>query len=229
MGVELFLPVKTAAAMFDSVLVGFSGGKDSIVTLDLCFRHFRRVVPYFLYLVPGLSFQEAQLRWYEQRYDVQIERLPHPMLSFWLKWGVFRQAHRDWPEIGFNDIYHYLRLQHGVEWIAAGERIADSIVRRAMIKKSSSIDVKRWRVYPVAHFRKNDILAYVKRHRLKMAPEYRVLGWSFRSLDPADMVKIRAHYPADFARICKFFPFVEAGCVKEEIGNRDRKNKASAF
>lgn len=122
MGVELFLPVKTAACVTDAVLVGFSGGKDSAVTLDLCHRYFRRVVPFFLYLVPGLSFQEAQLRWYEERYGLEILRLPHPLLSQWLRFGMFRKAHHDWPEITFNDVYHYLRLTTGIWWIAAGER-----------------------------------------------------------------------------------------------------------
>lgn len=217
MGIELFQPIKTAACVSDSVLVGFSGGKDSIVTLDLCFRYFKRVIPYFMYLVPGLSFQEAQIHWYEQKYGVEVIRVPHPMLSSWLRWGTFRKAHYDWPEISFGEINHYLRLNTGVYWIAAGEKIADSIVRRAMMKNSGSIDVKRGRFYPLAHFRKADVLAYIRHHRLKITPEYKLLGWSFRGLDPQDMVKIREFFPDDFERIKRFFPFVEAGCVKQAI------------
>lgn len=217
----LFQPIKTARCVSDTVMVGFSGGKDSICALDLCFRYFRRVVPYFMYLVPGLSFQEAQLRWYEQRYGTTIVRLPHPMLSSWLRWGVFRKSHFDWPEITFQDVERYLRLEHDAWWFAGGERIADSIVRRAMMKRSGSIDEKRGRFYPLAHWKKADVLAYIKQKRLKMAPEYPVLGYSFRSLDPHDMVKIREHYPADFARIVRLFPFVEAGCVKWEIEQRE--------
>ena len=106
--------------MADTVLVGFSGGKDSVATLDLCVRHFARVVPFFMYLVPGLSFQEAQIRWYERRYGLEVLRVPHPMLSTWLRFGVYRKPHYDWPEISFNDVYHYVRLQAGCWWMPEG-------------------------------------------------------------------------------------------------------------
>lgn len=223
MATHLFQPIKTASNITDSVIVGFSGGKDSVVTLDLCCRYFKNVYPFFMYLVPGLSFQEAQIKWYEERFKLKITRLPHPMLSEWLRYGVFRKSIYELPVITFADIYHYVRMESDIWWIAAGERIADSIVRRAMIKKSSSIDEKRGRLYPVAHFNKADIYAYMKRHKLKLAPETRVLGGSFRSLDPRDMVKIREYYPEDFERIKRMFPFVEAGCVKYEraIGDRE--------
>lgn len=223
----LFQPIKTAACVNDTVIVGFSGGKDSICALDLCCRYFKTVHVYFMYLVPGLSFQEAQLRWYEQRYGLQIHRVPHPMLSTWLRWGVFRKENFAIPEISFADVTHYLRVHFDAYWFAGGERIADSIVRRAMMKRSGSIDTTRGRFYPLAHWKKSDVVNYIKQKRLKMAPEYPVLGYSFRSLDPQDMVKIRQFYPEDFERIKRLFPFVEAGCVKYEIEKRDKENRSS--
>ena len=54
----LFEPVKLGSRFADEVIVSFSGGKDSVVTLDLCARHFKRVHAFFMYQVPGLSFQE---------------------------------------------------------------------------------------------------------------------------------------------------------------------------
>ncbi len=43
------------AKKHDSVLVSYSGGKDSLVTLDLCTRTFKRVTAFFMYFVPGPS------------------------------------------------------------------------------------------------------------------------------------------------------------------------------
>ena len=84
---DLFGVVKTARRITDSVLVGFSGGKDSAVTLDVCFRYFQHVQPYFMYLVPDLEFQERTLRHYEARYHTKILRVPHFMLSDFLRYG----------------------------------------------------------------------------------------------------------------------------------------------
>lgn len=209
MGVELFLPVKAAACVTDAVLVGFSGGKDSVVTLDLCCRHFRRVVPYFYYLVPGLSYQEGMIRWAERKYGVEVVRMPHPDLSVLLKLGFYRRRDLAVPIVSFPEALHYLRVRHGIWWVAAGEKISDSLWRRAMMKKSGSIDVNRGRFFPVAHFGKRDILAYIRQKRLKMPPLYDVLGRSFGSLRPDALAIVREHYPDDFEKIKRWFPLVE--------------------
>lgn len=72
----LFRTVETAATITDSVLVSFSGGKDSVATLDLCVKHFRHVEGFFMYYVKGLSFQEQICRYYEDRYGLPILGCP---------------------------------------------------------------------------------------------------------------------------------------------------------
>jgi len=222
----LLQPIQTAAALTDSVIVGFSGGKDSVVTLDLCTRYFRRVGVYFLYYVPDLSFQERVLRWAERRYGVEIYRLPHWELAQFLQQGTWRPVDLDVPVIEVADLYQHLRAHFNMHWIAGGERIADSIWRRAMIKQSGTIDLKRGRIYPVAHFTKAHILAYIKSHRLHVSEESRVLGFSFRSLLPDDMRQIRQHYPEDFARIKAMFPLVEVGIQHSEWYDQDQQASA---
>lgn len=205
----LFEPIKVASRITDTCIVGFSGGKDSIVTLDLCARYFKRIHVFFMYQVPGLSFQEAQLRWYEERYGIEIERIPHFMLSEAFRYGIYRKHDLSVPIVKITDIYKYLREVNKTYWIAAGERIADSIVRRAMIKNSGSIDEKRGRFYPVAHWNKQEIMRYIEHRKLKLTPEMRVLGNSF-AFDPRQFPKLKIHYPEDYAKIVDWFPFVEA-------------------
>lgn len=212
----LFDPLKTQSRVTDSVIVGFSGGKDSIVTLDLCFRYFKRVVPFFMYLVPGLEFQEKMLRWYENKYKTEIIRIPHFEVSEFLKYGSFTLYDQNVDVVGITDTYEYIRQKTGIHWIAAGERCADSIVRNAMIKQSGSIDYKRGRFYPIAYWKKNDVMQYIKLRRLYLSPEQKKLGFSFRSLSGNELAVIKEHYPDDYKKILRVYPFAGAAVERFE-------------
>ena len=212
----LFDPIKTQASVTDSVIVGFSGGKDSIVTLDLCFKFFKNVRPFFMYLVPDLEFQEKMLKWYENRYNTEIIRIPHFECSEFMKYGSFTMADWNVDIVGINDTYAYLRDLTGIHWIAAGERCADSIVRNAMIKKSGSIDYKRGRFYPLAYWKKNDVLQYIKYKKLYLSKEQREIGFSFRSLAGSELAVIKELYPSDYEKILQVYPFAGAGVVRYE-------------
>lgn len=209
----LFDPIKTQSKVSDSVIVAFSGGKDSIVTLDLCKKYFPKVEVFFMYLVPNLDFQERMLQWYENKYGLKIHRIPHFELSEFMKWGTFRPMDIDIPVVKINDVYNYIRNETGIHWIAAGERCADSMVRNAMIKKSGTIDTKRGRFYPVANWNKQEILQYIKFKKLYLSPEQREIGFSFRSLAGKELQIIYERYPDDYEKILKMFPF--AGAARE--------------
>lgn len=213
----LFEPIKTQAKVTDSVIVAFSGGKDSIITLDLCFRYFKNVRPFFMYLVPDLSFQEKMLQYYEKRYNTEIIRIPHFECSNFLKYGSFTVADDSVDIVGINDTYAYLRKLTGIHWIAAGERAADSIVRNAMLKKSGSIDYKRGRFFPLIYWKKQDVLAYIKYRKLYLSPEQKKIGFSFRSLMGSELSVIKELYPEDYEKIKAVYPFCEASVLHYEM------------
>lgn len=217
MSTALFDPVKTQAQITDKVIVLFSGGKDSVVTLDLCFRYFKVVKPVFMYLVKGLEFQEKTLRWYEDKYNTEILRVPHFMLSDFLRYGSYRQMDLEVPIIKTVELYNYIREKTGIYYISAGERISDSIFRRAMIKQSSSIDEKRGRFYPIAYWNKAQVQSYVKQKRLPLSLESRELGFSFRSLQGDEISTIKRKFPNDYDKIKADFPLIEASIKWSEI------------
>lgn len=216
-GLPLFRSVETAAAITDSVLVAFSGGKDSVVTLDVCVRHFAHVEGFFMYQVRGLSFQESILRYYEDKYGIPIHRIPHFELSQWLRYGLFRHCDFDCPIVSVKETYDYMRENTDIWWIAAGERIADSVWRRAMIKSSGTIDPKRGRFFPIAEWSKADVMAYIRQRKLRVGAESSRLGFSFRSLMGKDLLKIKKHFPQDYARIRRWFPLVDVSIIHHKM------------
>ena len=213
---SLYDPIRTMARMTDEVIVSFSGGKESIVVLDLCMKYFKRVVPFFMYFIPNLSFQEKQLRWYEDRYGIKIERLPHFELSNLLKYGTLRNEDLSVPIMSINDIYQYMRDKYNIHWIAAGERSKDSVIRGAMIKHSGSIDVKRGRFYPVAWWSKEQVLDYIRVKKLYRGIDSRTLGASFTGVDTKSFLFLKEHFPSDYEKALKLFPFAEGAVVRYE-------------
>lgn len=216
MSTVLFDPIRTQAKVTDAVLVGFSGGKDSIVTLDLCMRHFKRVQPFFMYYVPGLRMQEETIRRYEKRYGVDVIRIPHFEVSNFMRYGTFRDPDPYVGIVSVKDVYDYLRIKTDIYWIACGERIADSVVRRAMIKRSGSIDKERGRFYPLAYWTKSDVVNYIQHYNLKLGKDYNKLGYSFRSLNANDLTFLNEEYPDDLQRVLRLYPLAMAGIKREE-------------
>lgn len=216
MSVALYDRIKVMSKITDEVLVGFSGGKDSVVTMDLCFKYFKRVVPFFMYICPDLEFQERLLRYYESRYNTEIIRLPHMEVSEFFKYGTFRASDYNVPIISINEIYTYLRETTGIWWIAAGERINDSIVRRAMIKNSGSIDMPRGRFYPIAEWNKAEVMQYIKFAKLKLGEDSKQLNFSFKSLEGRELYFVKKYFPQDFERILGLYPYAEAAVLRYE-------------
>lgn len=217
----LFRAINLQQQVTDSVIVSFSMGKDSIAALDLAFKRFKHVYPFFMYLVPGLEFQERDLQRYEKQYGTKIIRVPHFEDSEFYRYGSFREPDETVPVVKIADIYASIRGQTGVRWIVGGEKIADSIVRRPMLKRSGCIDEERGRFYPLIDWRKADVMKYIKLNHLYMPKFQKELGFSFHSLAGKELSVIKRIYPDDYQRILQFFPEAEAGVIQYEY-NQER-------
>mgnify|MGYP000563135845 CR=1 FL=1 len=70
----------------NNVVLFFSGGKDAICSLDVLCEVGINVTPVFMYLAPDLRHNEEVLKWYENRYNLDIIRVPHFDLDDWNNW-----------------------------------------------------------------------------------------------------------------------------------------------
>ena len=159
-------------------------------------------------------FQEKQLQWYEDKYGLEIVRLPHFELSNLLRYGTMRNEDLTVPIISINEIYQWMREGYGINWIAAGERSGDSVIRGAMIKHSGSIDYPRGRFYPVAWWTKQEILDYIKIKKLYRGIDSRTFGTSFEGVNTRSFVFLKEHFPTDFQRALKLFPLAEGAVTR---------------
>ena len=212
--------VRTQSALSDSVIVAYSGGKDSAVVLDLCCRFFSRVEVFFMHYVQALSFQDEIISYAEDRYGVDVIRLPHFELGELYRNGLYRRPDPTVKKLHCNDVYTHVRRMTGIHWIAGGERISDSLWRRAMLKNTGSISENKGRFYPIASWTKADVLKYISDNKIRISPEYRTLGHSFRGLNGKDLSLIKRHYPQDYAKIMAAFPMCDAAVFRYEAYER---------
>lgn len=199
----------------EPVLVLFSGGKDSIVTLDLCFKYFRKeqlqVVHY--YFVPGLSIKERILTWYENRYDIKIQREPDSKtIALQVGKKSYKQADQE----------AVIRRKYSVKYLAQGIRKQDSMARRGMLANlPGGIDERNGKIYPVADWTTKQIFAYIKLNKLMIPVEYSMgAKRDFYIPDAAGMLMLKNNFPEDYEKVISVFPQLESMARRVEFYGR---------
>jgi phosphoadenosine phosphosulfate reductase len=200
----------------NGIIVGCSGGKDSVATMDVCRRFLpnTKIVAYFMYIVKGLSFQEDYLSYLQRRYNIEtIIRVPFaPYLAKWFRHGLFRHPtaeSRAVKNVKFRDIDAYVRKVSGLHWIANGERACESVQRNAMLRQCDGVSEKRGRVFPLTYWNDAMVWQYLRQRKVALAPEYGKmgLGRSFASLHGgSQLAAVKRWYPEDFEKIVRVFP-----------------------
>lgn len=197
----------------DVAICMYSGGKDSLVLLDLLCRQFLHVHAVFMYLVKDLDHQQPLLRWAEEHYkNVTLHQYPHWMLSHYLKLGhmTFHKGNDDVEIIKAVHIEDDVRRKVGLHWIASGERRADSLKRYMFLgmMKFDSIAEGRKHFYPLSHWKKEQVQKYLTMHRLIAPCTYNPKANSNGvGLDIETMLYLQEKYPTDLEKILTVFPF----------------------
>lgn len=226
--------IKTVRRHQDKTLLAFSTGKDAIAAWLAIRDHFDEVVPYYLYLVPGLEFVEESLAYYERFFGCRIHRLPHPSLHRWLN-ALMYQAPENiavieqagLPEFDYADIQRAMvqavrpDLQNDM-LVADGVRAADSPMRRIAISKNGPISFERARYHPVWDMLKADLIDMFRAHNVKLPVDYKIFGRSFDGLDLRFLMPIKKHFPRDYQKILEWFPLADIEIARYEFSIRDR-------
>ncbi|HOJ03293.1 MAG TPA: phosphoadenosine phosphosulfate reductase family protein [Bacteroidota bacterium] len=199
-------------AQAQAILVSFSGGKDSLVCMDLATDVFGRgnVVGYFMYFVRGLSYETKQLDYARKRWGVEILQYPHPDLALAIKTGAYRFAPEPKRKLfKLKDVERRVRIDTGLHWIVNGARQADSRDRCVMLRtyEDEAIYEKGGRVFPISKWKDREVLAYMKHHRIPVPQVFKGnVKMSGTGLGGRALAAIMEQYPEDYRKILKVFP-----------------------
>jgi hypothetical protein len=229
-------PLATILAETDTVLLSFSRGKDSlacwVALLDAGFT----VIPYHMMIVPGLEFVEDSLKYYEDFFGAHIYRCIHPNFYHWLRTlsqqtPASAKAIRELglPRFKYTDIQKGVARTAGLAldtWTAVGTRTADSVMRKMHLERNGGLDHKRRTFSAIASWNKDNIIAALKKHGVKLPIDYALFGRSFDGIDHRFLHPIRQYLPDDYNRILEWFPLAHLEFVRAEFAAKHGQAKA---
>jgi len=224
---------RAAAQSGGAVLVALSGGKDSIVTLELCKERFAHVEAFYMYHVAGLACIERSVDAAARRCGVRVHKVPHPDLTRILRDSMLRPITREASDIKRlkqSDIEAALTERTGIEWFAYGERAADSFARRLYTRKNDGIRTEWRRLYPIWDWLHGDVITYLKVHRIPLperlgASDTKVM--SGFGLHPRPLWWMKYNAPEDYAKVLAVFPYCEAMVRRYEL-EQEKEQPAKA-
>lgn len=203
---KTFDSLECLACEHDAILVSYSGGKDSLIVLDMCAKTFKRVVCFYMYIVPGISVVEQQISFARERYGVEVVQYPHWALSRWFKQGIYCNASYkldNIPDLKPNDIYALARNDTGFWLVATGQKRSDTMWRRRNLS-SETPGV----THPLKDWNKYEVMAYCKLHNLPL-PDAAAGNVSGIDLSERTLLWLHDKHPDDFKKFLKIFPFAE--------------------
>lgn len=213
----------------DDILVGYSGGKDSLVCLDLCHRLGFNVKAFF-YRYCYLECEERWMNFARNRYGIEIVYLPHPGLSALLRTSTLRHVdparEQAVAKISPNDLERIARKRTGYDWICYGHRRSDSLQRAGMINQCDGIWENKkdgtpiHRIYPISEFKPKDVADYLRSRKIPIPEMYGALARGTSGVSPENpdcVLWLKKNYPADYQRLKVLFPLIDNLIAREEV------------
>lgn len=208
--------LKAAREKTDACMVSFSGGKDSLVVLDLALRVFPRVEAFFMYLVPGLECVERPAIEAAARFGVKLHMYPH-WIGFRLrKHGLYGwHDQEDLPDIKLRDIYTTVIEETGIPLIAVGAKRVDSLWRKRHLDST-----KGWTevINPIVAWSKHEVISHLVSRGITI-PKGDSGDGSGADLSHPSVLWMYDHHPEDFKLLEETFPFVGAIVERRRIAS----------
>lgn len=220
---------KKIAKLTDTVVMGYSRGKDTLAAVVWLKEFFPRLILFYDDACPGLGIAERSLAEMEQRFGVTIERTVCQSLFESLGSMIYQPIEDEELIDGmrFNEYpmsrdrtAELIRDKYDVghAWIAWGISREDSIVRKSQKKYREGINEAKRVFYPCFDWRRENVLQAITSSNLNLPEDYLLSSRSFASpLNPRGLLRMKEKFPEDFERVKFFYPFIEAALARNEF------------
>lgn len=199
-------------------LVALSGGKDSLVVLDLAMKVYgKKNLRYFnLEFLPGMKANEEMLEYPMKRFGItEIQRYPHEAFLRAYSSGAFswESDKKDkLPKIGRNEMYDMIARVNKVNTIITGLKRIDQFTVSLQIKWGG---VYAGVVMPIFQWSTPDVLDYLKGNKIEIPLSYE-MGYRGIGLSYECLKHFENYYPEDLAKMERYFPFCRAIIYRKE-------------
>lgn len=209
------------------LLLAFSGRDSLACWLQLRGAGFE-IIPYFCYTVPGLSYDEEMLAYYESYFGTHILRLAHPRTYELFHARAYLPPHAaamigkcGFTRFEFADIENTLARQFGLGdnyLCAVGIRAADNLMRLRLIRQMGPVGLKKRHYYfSVWDWRTADVRDCIRAHGLKLSKSYLYFGSTGDGIDYRFLVYLRDNLPEDYQRVLDVFPMADIEIFRHEV------------
>lgn len=208
---EAALLVGNARKKHSSVIVSFSGGKDSFVVLDMCAKAgFTKIILFHRCLIPGIKIEQKYLDYAVDRYKVELLQYPDPSIIDWLQSGSYSditstvENMQNWKGVSLRDLVCH---DTGINLFCTGSKRSDAMgqgLSNAKWANSTPDDLQ-----PIISWNKFHVMSYMKANNIPL-PQNDGRNSSSMDLDPHNMIWLYDNHREDFNTFKKVFPYVEA-------------------
>lgn len=200
-----------------AVLFYSAGGKDGIALLDMLSPIFKKVICYYMWLVPDLDHVKPYLKWAITKYpNVEIRQIQHYQRDYYDRYGFFQKGEGN-PDIKprkVGEIEEMVRQQTGIKWAFSGMKGVDGYMKRMRLKifkkRNGTYITDKGMVYPLAVWTNKEVLKYIEMRNLIKPFVYnpKDVSQGF-GIDLRSLLILHQRFPRDYQRIILEFPFCE--------------------
>lgn len=205
------LLLSVVRARTDKIGVAYSGGKDSMVCMDLACDMGFKVSAFHAVRIFDMKIVDDICRYALKKWDVDVKIYPWFMGINEIRSGKLttRETNKDVPKLSLREIEDAFRRETNVEWIVHGWRASDSIIRAIILSRYGGIDMENKRVYPLRRWKRDDIYSYLRQKKINHPYQFGREEQAGIDLYPQSILFLKKYYPEDYEKFKKVYTYVE--------------------